>query len=65
MAAQFNGHTHKDQFTVQFSSSNTSEAINVAINGASVISDKSNPSFKIVNVDTNNFVSFSEFSCQI
>ncbi|KAL1509128.1 hypothetical protein ABEB36_003916 [Hypothenemus hampei] len=55
IAAQFNGHTHKDQFMVYYSSSNRTNAINVALNGASVISDKSNPSFKIVNVDQVNF----------
>ncbi|KAH1004168.1 hypothetical protein HUJ04_003965 [Dendroctonus ponderosae] len=55
IAAQFNGHTHKDQFMVYHSSANVSEAINIAINGASVICDKSNPSFKIINVDHENF----------
>ncbi|XP_066145525.1 sphingomyelin phosphodiesterase-like isoform X2 [Euwallacea fornicatus] len=55
IAAQFNGHTHKDQIMVYYSSSNTSEAINVAINGASIMPDNSNPSFKIINVDNSNF----------
>ncbi|XP_066245456.1 sphingomyelin phosphodiesterase-like isoform X2 [Euwallacea similis] len=55
VAAQFNGHTHRDQIMVYYSSSNTSEAINVAINGASIMPDRSNPSFKIINVDKSNF----------
>ncbi|XP_050300057.1 sphingomyelin phosphodiesterase-like [Anthonomus grandis grandis] len=55
IGAQFNGHTHKDQFVVYYNSSNSSEAISVAINGASVVTDKSNPSFKILSVDSNSF----------
>ncbi|XP_030745687.1 sphingomyelin phosphodiesterase-like [Sitophilus oryzae] len=55
IAAQFNGHTHHDQFMVYYSSNNSSNVINLALNGASVMSDKSNPSFKILNIDNDNY----------
>ncbi|XP_076273221.1 sphingomyelin phosphodiesterase-like [Rhynchophorus ferrugineus] len=55
IGAQFNGHTHHDQFMVYYSSKNTSEVTSIAINGASVMPDRSNPSFKILNVDEASF----------
>ncbi|CAG9826411.1 unnamed protein product [Diabrotica balteata] len=56
IAVQFNGHTHRDEFYVYYSKSNSSEAINMAWNGASVVTyDKANPSYKVFSIDGNTF----------
>nr|CAI5843402.1 unnamed protein product [Callosobruchus analis] len=51
VTAQFYGHTHKDEFYLQYNSSNEIEAVAVGFNGASVNTDFSNPSYKIYTVD--------------
>ncbi|XP_050500372.1 sphingomyelin phosphodiesterase 1 isoform X2 [Diabrotica virgifera virgifera] len=56
IAVQFNGHTHRDEFYVYYSKSNSSKAINMAWNGASVVTyDKANPSYKVFSIDGNTF----------
>ncbi|CAG9854052.1 unnamed protein product [Phyllotreta striolata] len=53
IAAQFNGHTHRDQFSIYYDSKNVSN--NIVINGASLTPDRANPNFKIYTVDSKGF----------
>ncbi|RZC34304.1 sphingomyelin phosphodiesterase-like [Asbolus verrucosus] len=56
ITGQFNGHTHKDEFHVYYNSSDTTQAIGVAFNGASVTPfSNSNPSYKFYYVDEATF----------
>lgn len=58
ITAQFNGHTHYDQFYVYFNSSDSESAINVAFNGASITPfTGNNPSYKLFYIDSDTFVS--------
>lgn len=54
---QFYGHSHHDEFYVYYNKSNVNQAINVGWNGGSIMPDRSNPSFKIYDVDDLTFVS--------
>ncbi|KAL3286067.1 hypothetical protein HHI36_000580 [Cryptolaemus montrouzieri] len=56
ISAQFNGHTHFDEFFVFYEDVNSSEVINVAFNGASLspFTDIS-PSYKIYDIDSLNY----------
>ncbi|XP_056647542.1 sphingomyelin phosphodiesterase 1-like isoform X1 [Diorhabda sublineata] len=65
IAAQFNGHTHRDEFYVFYNISNPEQPINMAWNGASVTTfDLANPSFKIISIDekTFNVLDFEEWT---
>ncbi|CAG9854051.1 unnamed protein product [Phyllotreta striolata] len=53
IAAQFNGHTHRDHFSIYYDSKNVSN--NVVINGASLVTDGAYPNFKIYTVDSKGF----------
>lgn len=54
----FVGHTHTDEIYVYYSRSETAEPIGVAFNGAALTPwVKSNPSYKIFEVDSTTFVS--------
>ncbi|XP_008192876.2 sphingomyelin phosphodiesterase [Tribolium castaneum] len=56
ITGHFNGHTHRDEFLVYYNSSNPTQAIGAAFNGASVTPyDLSNPSFKYYHVDETTF----------
>lgn len=55
--AQFNGHTHYDEFRVFYDDSKNN-VINVAYNGGSLTTFiGNNPNYKMYDVDGNNFVS--------
>ncbi|XP_063244223.1 sphingomyelin phosphodiesterase-like [Bacillus rossius redtenbacheri] len=52
ITAQFNGHTHYDEFHVYYSVKNTSRPISVALNGGSVTSfENVNMNYKVYTVD--------------
>jgi sphingomyelin phosphodiesterase len=56
ITGHFNGHTHKDEFHVFYNSSEPTQAIGVAFNGASVTSfSNNNPSYKYYYVDQETF----------
>ncbi|CAH1104931.1 unnamed protein product, partial [Psylliodes chrysocephalus] len=56
IAAQFNGHTHRDEFYIYYNRSNPQQAVSTAWNGASVVTyDKANPSYKVLKIDTKTF----------
>ncbi|CAH0560165.1 unnamed protein product [Brassicogethes aeneus] len=56
ITGQFNGHTHTDEFQVYFNQSNPSEAVNVAYNGASLVTYvDSNPSYKVIEVNNETY----------
>lgn len=57
IVGQFYGHTHHDEFYIFYNQSDIDQPINVGWNGASVMPDRSNPSFKIYQVDDVTFVS--------
>ncbi|KAJ8974387.1 hypothetical protein NQ317_006166 [Molorchus minor] len=57
IVGHFNGHTHRDEVSVYYSSSDPTQAINVAWNGASITTfSLGNPSYKIIEVDADTFV---------
>lgn len=61
IAALFNGHTHKDEFSLYYATESKQQyAINVAWNGGSTVTytDK-NPNYKVYYVDEETFVSNS------
>lgn len=61
ISAQFNGHTHKDQFYVYYGPDGAQDqhAINVAWNGGSATSYTNvNPNYRVYTVETESFVSF-------
>ncbi|XP_056647785.1 sphingomyelin phosphodiesterase-like [Diorhabda sublineata] len=53
VAAQFNGHTHRDQFFVHYNSDN--KPIGVSFNGGSLIADSGAPNYKVHLVDSTGF----------
>lgn len=58
ISAQFNGHTHNDQFTMFYAIDEPSSAINVAWNGGSATAYSDvNPNYRIYSVDNITFVS--------
>lgn len=60
ISAQFNGHTHRDEFYVFYDLDNPDFAVNVEFNGGSVSPYFDvNPNYIVYNVDDNNFVSIS------
>lgn len=64
ITGQFNGHTHKDEFQVYYNSSEVTQPVGVAFNGASVTPfSSSNPSYKLYKVDSTTFVSFNIRKC--
>ncbi|KAL3265353.1 hypothetical protein HHI36_009561 [Cryptolaemus montrouzieri] len=65
ITGHFNGHTHFDEFLVYFNESEPTEAINVAFNGASLVTfTDNNPSYKIYDIDANTFevLNFEEWT---
>lgn len=66
ISAQFNGHTHIDQFTMFYAIDQPKTAINVAWNGGSVTSYSNvNPNYRVYSVDKNSFVSSTSNSCLV
>lgn len=63
VTGQFNGHTHADIFNLFYNtSSDTTQAIGAAFNGASVVTyTNNNPSFKVYYSDAATFVSAESF----
>lgn len=60
ISGQFHGHTHYDEFAVQFAGSPASAALNVAWTGGSVTSFVGlNGNYRVYRVDEENFVSLS------
>ncbi|KAJ3657707.1 hypothetical protein Zmor_009492 [Zophobas morio] len=56
ITGQFNGHTHKDEFSVYYNRSEPSQAVGVVFNGASLTPfSLSNPSYKLYDVDATTF----------
>ncbi|XP_072376772.1 sphingomyelin phosphodiesterase 1-like [Diabrotica undecimpunctata] len=56
ITAQFNGHSHKDEFYVYYNTTNQSQALSVLWNGASIVTkQKANPSYKIFSVNDATF----------
>ncbi|KAJ8960386.1 hypothetical protein NQ314_006076 [Rhamnusium bicolor] len=56
ITGQFNGHTHKDELSLYYSSSQPIKPINVAWNGASITPfSNSNPSYKLYQIDQDTF----------
>ncbi|XP_050497864.1 sphingomyelin phosphodiesterase isoform X1 [Diabrotica virgifera virgifera] len=59
IAAQFNGHTHRDQFFIHYDNdtneNNMSTPIGVTFNGGSLMPDEANPNYKILSIDANSF----------
>ncbi|KAJ8959688.1 hypothetical protein NQ318_021879 [Aromia moschata] len=56
IVGHFNGHTHRDELLVYYNSSDSSQAINVAWNGASLTTfTQNNPSYKILQIDDETF----------
>ncbi|XP_072376468.1 sphingomyelin phosphodiesterase-like isoform X1 [Diabrotica undecimpunctata] len=53
IAAQFNGHTHRDQFFLHYD--NESTPIGVTFNGGSLMPDEANPNYKIFSVADSSF----------
>lgn len=52
ISAHFNGHTHADEFNINFASYNTAIAVNVGWNGGSTTSFTDvNPNYKVYEVD--------------
>ncbi|CAG9854053.1 unnamed protein product [Phyllotreta striolata] len=65
IAAQFNGHTHRDEFYIYYNRSNPDQAVNTAWNGASIVTyDKANPSYKLLSIDeqTLDLLDFEEWT---
>lgn len=59
ITATFNGHTHNDEMIVYFDESDK-ESIGVAYNGGSLTTYSDlNPNYRIYDIDSSNFVSFS------
>ncbi|XP_033225368.1 sphingomyelin phosphodiesterase 1-like [Belonocnema kinseyi] len=57
ISAQFNGHTHNDEFRVFYSPDNNSEIVNVAWNGGSITTYANlNPNYKVYDVNANDYV---------
>lgn len=57
ISAQFNGHTHRDQFYVFFDQKTTTKAINVAWNGGSATPYSNvNPNYRLYTVEPETFV---------
>lgn len=57
IGAQFNGHSHRDEFQVQYDSASSSHAINVAWNAGSVVPFSNvNPNYRMYFVDRTHFV---------
>lgn len=58
ISAQFNGHTHRDQFYVFYDKATASKALNVAWNGGSATAYSNvNPNYRVYSVETNTYVS--------
>lgn len=58
ITGQFNGHTHSDIFSIYYNSSEPTQAVSAAFNGASVVTfTHKNPSYKLYYVDDSSFVS--------
>lgn len=58
ISAQFNGHTHADQFTMFYARDQPDVAINVAWNGGSATAYSDvNPNYRLYSVDQETFVS--------
>lgn len=58
ITAQFNGHTHNDEFNVFYDLNDKTKLINVAWNGGSITPYAYlNPNYKIYNADSNTYVS--------
>ncbi|XP_074026344.1 sphingomyelin phosphodiesterase 1-like [Leptinotarsa decemlineata] len=56
ITGQFNGHEHRDDFYVFYNRSDPNQAINMAWNGASLVTYyEANPSYKIYTIDDKNF----------
>ncbi|XP_023021435.2 sphingomyelin phosphodiesterase-like [Leptinotarsa decemlineata] len=53
VAAQFYGHTHRDQIHIYYN--NKSEAMNVGWNGGSLMPDEANPNYKLYTIDAKVF----------
>jgi sphingomyelin phosphodiesterase len=59
VTAQFNGHSHYDEFNVYYEKNNVSNAVNVAWNGGSVTTYYNlNPNYVVYAVDGENYVRF-------
>lgn len=66
ITAQFNGHTHNDEFNVFYASNSTMNLINVAWNGGSLTPySYLNPNYKIYMANTKTFVSFFHQTCTL
>ena len=58
ISAQFNGHTHNDEFKVFYNPNDTTKIVNVAWNGGSITSYSDlNPNYKVYDVNANDYVS--------
>lgn len=58
ISAQFNGHTHKDQFQIFYNISNREQVINVAYNGGSITTFVgNNPNYRVYEISPDDFVS--------
>lgn len=58
ISAQFNGHTHEDEFNINFASYDKEIALNVGWNGGSSTSFIDvNPNFSVYEIDGKSFVS--------
>ncbi|KAJ8922714.1 hypothetical protein NQ315_007749 [Exocentrus adspersus] len=55
ITGQFTGHSHKDEMWVYYDSSDPTLAVSVSWNGASLIADKANPSYKLYQIDEGTF----------
>ncbi|KAJ8974388.1 hypothetical protein NQ317_006167 [Molorchus minor] len=56
IVGHFNGHTHRDEVLVYYNSSDITQAINVAWNGASITTySLGNPSYKLLEIDAETF----------
>lgn len=63
ITGQFNGHTHTDIFSIYYNSSEPTQAVGAAFNGASVVTfTHHNPSYKVYYVDDGSFVSVDFFN---
>lgn len=61
ISAQFNGHTHRDEFNVYYHSNNPSIAVNVGFNGGSATTYSDvNPNYRVYTVDSNHYVSIPQ-----
>ncbi|KAJ8922713.1 hypothetical protein NQ315_007748 [Exocentrus adspersus] len=55
ITGQFAGHTHRDELVVYYDDEEPSKAISMTWNGACVMSDHANPSYKVFQVDADTF----------